>query len=107
MSFYYYCIRYSYFYNLYIKGNISYAVSSNLNEKTEGEVQYSEATKIDIDTVISQNSNKSTSEELRHEDVTLEYLTEYVQSDDLFKGETAVVEDGKKGIQRITYKKNI
>lgn len=95
------------FYNLYIKGNISYAVSSNLNENTkeDEEVQYSEASKIDIDTVISQNSNQSTSEELRHEDVTLEYLTEYVQSDDLYKGETAVVEDGKKGTQRITYKK--
>ena len=35
----------------------------------------------------------------------MEYLTEYVQSDDLYKGETAVVEDGKKGTQRITYKK--
>lgn len=95
------------FYNLYIKGNISYAVSSNLNENTKEDegVQYSEASKIDIDTVISQNSNQSTSEELRHEDVTLEYLTEYVQSDDLYKGETAVVEDGKKGTQRITYKK--
>ena len=33
------------FYNLYIKGNISYAVSSNLNENTkeDEEVQYSEA----------------------------------------------------------------
>ena len=95
------------FYNLYIKGNISYAVSSNLNENTkeDEEVQYSEASKIDIDTVISQNSNQSTSEELRHEDVTLEYLTEYVQSDDVYKGETAVVEDGKRELKELHIKK--
>ena len=94
------------FYNQYIKGNVSYATSSKAEETQKNkEIEYSEVEKVDIDKVINQNSKQSTSEELRQEDVALEYLTEYIQSNELLKGETAVAEEGKKGTQRITYKK--
>ena len=98
------------FYNLYLKGNVSYAVSSNNveNEKldsSEEEVNYSNVNTINIDEIINQNSSQSTSEGLRQEDVVLEYLTEYVQTDELAKGESYVVQEGAKGTQRITYKK--
>lgn len=94
------------FYNQYIKGNVSYAASSKVEETQKNkEIEYSEIEKVDIDKVINQNSKQSTSEELRQEDVALEYLTEYIQSDELLKGETTVAEEGKKGTQRITYKK--
>ena len=70
---------------------MSYAVSSNNveNEKldsSEEEVNYSNVNTINIDEIINQNSSqKSTSEGLRQEDVLLEYLTEYVQTDELAK----------------------
>lgn len=95
------------FYNLYIKGNISYAASAEPDDMkvSEDDVKYSEVNKVNIDSIIEQNSNQSTSEELRQEDVELEYLTEYVQTDELLKGQSAVSQEGKKGTQRITYKK--
>ena len=56
------------FYNLYIKGNISYAASAEPDDMKvlEDDVKYSEVNKINIDSIIEQNSNQSTSEELKH-----------------------------------------
>ena len=71
-------------------------VAKQKKHKKNKEIEYSEVEKVDIDKVINQNSKQSTSEELRQEDVALEYLTEYIQSDELLKGETAVAEEGKK-----------
>ena len=72
-----------YYIILILKGNVSYAASSKAEETQKNkEIEYSEVEKVDIDKVINQNSKQSTSEELRQEDVALEYLTEYIQSDE-------------------------
>ncbi len=108
------------FYNLYFQNNISYAYSgketkeassasieTNNNEEngiSAKDVLFSNANFVNIDDIINQNISESKSEGLRQEDVILEYLTEYVQTDTLAKGEAYVVQEGMKGTQRITYK---
>ena len=96
------------FYNLYFQNNESYALSDEETTQTtsqEKQVKISNANKVDIDTIISNNMPENKSEQLRYEDTTLEYLTQYITNSDIPTGESYIVQEGVKGTQRITYKK--
>ena len=84
------------FYNLYFRNNESYALSDEETTQTtsqEEQVKISNANKVDIDTIISNNMPENKSEQLRYEDTTLEYLTQYITNPDIPTGESYIVQE--------------
>jgi len=75
------------------------------NEEEVGNVKISNATQIDIDSIIQKNTKKDTKEEIVIEEVELEYITKYRDNNDILKGETKISQEGRKGIQHIITKK--
>ena len=72
----------------------------NLNDN----LQISSAEKIDLDNVINENTHISSREEIVKEEVELEYITKYVNNNEMVKGTTKVSEEGRNGIQQIIKK---
>ena len=90
-------------YNIYTNQVISYAS----NDKVVTEVaEISEAEKIDIDEIISENQVNS-EEQIITEEIDLEYITEYRNNNELPKGTIQVVQEGRTGKQQITIKRTI
>lgn len=85
------------FYNHYFKTNEVYAVEDK-------NTKISTAKPINIDEIISNNTNTDEREEYIVEEVELEYITTYENTDELLKGNTKTIREGKNGTQRITKK---
>lgn len=86
-----------------------YFFSSNkpISYATDGEVdiQISNAGTVDIDKIISENTHISTKEEIVREVVELEYITQYTNNNEMLKGTTNVVHEGRNGTQEIIKKR--
>lgn len=98
------------FYHLYFGQNISYAKSEIKEETKEASVtpetvKISQAEDVDIDDFINQNLKPGYKEEIIQEEEILEYLTTYRTNPDIPKGISYVVQEGRKGTQKITIKK--
>ena len=94
------------FYHLYFGQNISYAKdnSQEVASKPE-EVRISQANDINIDEIINQNSKPGYREEITQHEEVLEYLTTYKTNTQIPKGVSYVVQEGRKGTQKVTTKK--
>ena len=91
------------FYNKYFPKNEVYAKeTSNINTE---EVTISNAKAINLDEIISKNSNEGTKEEYYTEEVELEYITKYNTNSELPKGIIQVVQEGREGKQEIVKKR--
>ena len=78
---------------------ISYATYENDN------IQISNAQMIDLEKIISENTNITTKEEIVKEEVELEYITKYRNNDEMLKGTTSIAQEGRNGIQEIILKR--
>lgn len=75
---------------------ISYATSK---EKT---IKISNASQLDIEKIINENMQVSNNKvEIIKEIVELEYITQYTNNNDMLKGTTSVVQEGRNGTQEI------
>lgn len=68
-------------------------------------VKISNAQSVDLDEIISENTKTDTREEIVTEEVELEYITKYQNTDELVKGNTRVAVEGRNGTQKIITKK--
>lgn len=92
-------------YNYYLARNEVLAKESS-SEVESNNVVISNAAKIDLDELISENSQgASTEEEYVTEEVDLEYITKYNDNPELPKGVIQVVQEGREGKQEVTTKK--
>ncbi len=92
-------------YNYYLARNEVLAKESS-SEVESNNVVISNAAKIDLDELISENSQgTSTEEEYVTEEVDLEYITKYNDNPELPKGVIQVVQEGREGKQEVTTKK--
>lgn len=89
------------FYNYYFGRSSVYA--SETISKIE-ETPISQAKEIDIEEIITQNTQEGQKEEYRVEEATLEYITKYRNNASLPKGQMQVVQEGREGKQEITIK---
>ena len=93
------------FYNLYFKQNIVYAKNEEEVNAEPEEIKISQAEEIDINEIIDKNSKPGYKEEIVEHEEELEYLTTYRTNNEIPKGISYVVEEGRKGKQKITTKK--
>ncbi len=88
----------------YIPKQISYAIK--YVEKDEANIKVSQASIVDINKIISENTNQLVNkEEIYERQEELEYITKYRKSDQIYIGQTQVSQEGRNGIQTITMKK--
>ncbi|MCF0124505.1 MAG: G5 domain-containing protein, partial [Clostridia bacterium] len=83
-------------YNKYLKTNEVYAGEENF--------KISDAKLINLDEIIKNNIETLRKEEYIVEDAELEYITTYENTEELYKGNTKVIREGKTGLQKITRK---
>lgn len=90
------------FYNFYFGRNHVYAkeTSSSIEE-----TKISQAQKIDLEAIISQNYKEGQKEEYTIQEIELEYLTKYKNNASLPKGKIQVIQEGREGKQEITIKR--
>ena len=93
------------FYNLYFKQNIVYAKNEEEVNAEPEEIKISQAEEIDINEIIDKNAKPGYKEEIVEHEEELEYLTTYRTNNEIPKGISYVVEEGRKGKQKITTKK--
>lgn len=88
----------------YLNGNkqVSYAYSA---DTANASIEISNANQINIEEIIYENAKDYTQEEITTEEVELEYITKYKNNDQLAKGTTQVVQEGRNGTQQIITKK--
>lgn len=79
----------------YSRNNVVYANTSD--------IEISRASSIDIEEIIKKN-NKISSERIITEEINLEYITQYKNSNELPKGTIQVIQEGRTGKQQITKK---
>ena len=92
-------------YNYYLARNEVLAKEKETEVENDN-VVISNASEINLDELISQNSKKtSAEEEYVTEEVDLEYITKYKDNPELPKGVIQVVQEGREGKQEITTKK--
>lgn len=90
------------FYNYYFGRNNVYASETSSDvEKTK----ISEAQKVDIEKIITQNRKEGQKEEYIVQETTLEYITKYRNNASLPKGTMQVIQEGREGKQEITTKR--
>lgn len=87
------------FYNLYFSKEV-YA-----KEEQKEELKISEAKEIDLDSIITENTNNGVKEQYEVTEETLEYITKYITNNQIPKGTVQVVQEGRNGKQEITTKK--
>ena len=91
------------FYIKYISSKETYATDDIAKQK---DVKISNATTVDLDQIISNNSkNNNAREEIYEKQEELEYITKYRNNNELYVGTTKVSQEGRNGIQTITMKK--
>ena len=91
------------FYNLYFSKEV-YATEENVKKDTE-EVKISQAEAINLDEIISKNTNDGQREEYEVKEEVLEYITKYRTNNQIPKGMVQVVQEGREGTQEITIKR--
>lgn len=92
------------FYNFYFARDNAYVYAKETSANLE-EIEISNATQIDIDEIIKNNTNDGQREEYSVEEVELEYITKYQSNSELPKGTIQVIQEGRQGKQEITKKK--
>lgn len=90
------------FYNLYFSKEVFASDDTKINEE---KVKISNASEIDIEEIIDNNTNNGKKEEISVHEETLEYITKYRTNNKLPKGMIQVVQEGREGKQEITTKK--
>lgn len=90
------------FYNIYFVRNQTYA-KETISETEK--VKFSSANKVDLNSIIEQNSKPGQIEEILQEETVLEYLTDYRTNPEVPKGISYVVQEGRQGTQKITKKR--
>ena len=95
------------FYIQKIPNKEAYAVQSDkTEEKNIIEVRISQAKRIDIDDILKEELTKKQGRiEIYEKNEELEYMTKYINNSELYIGTTKVSQEGKNGIQTITFKK--
>ena len=91
------------FYNLYFSKKV-YATEESFSETTK-EIKISNAEEVNLEEIISENTNNGQREEYEAKEEVLEYITKYRTNNDLPKGIVQVVQEGREGTQEITVKK--
>ena len=74
-------------------------------EAANENIKISNASKINIQDFISQNSKTGNSERIINETIEIEYITEYVENSELPTGTIQVIQEGRTGLQQNTIKK--
>ena len=91
------------FYNLYFSKKV-YATEETANQDTE-EVKISQAEDVNLEEIISQNTNNGQREEYEVKEEVLEYITKYRTNTSIPKGVVQIVQEGRQGTQEVTIKK--
>ena len=91
------------FYNLYFSKKV-YATEETASQNTE-EVKISQAEEVNLEEIISQNTNDGQREEYEVREEVLEYITKYRTNTSIPKGVVQVVQEGREGTQEVTIKK--
>ena len=91
------------FYNLYFAKEVFATESVSKNEYND--VKISNAKEVDLDKIISENTNEGQKEEYEVKQEVLEYITKYRTNNDIPKGMVQVIQEGREGIQEVTIKK--
>ena len=82
-------------------------VYASENSQTTNNVKISNASQIDVEEMISKNTNEMQRDEYITEENDLEYMTKYKNNENLPKGVIQVIQQGREGKQEITTKKTI
>ena len=91
------------FYNLYFSKEV-YATEETASQNTE-EIKISHAEDVNLEEIISQNTNDGQREEYEVREEVLEYITKYRTNTSIPKGVVQVVQEGRRGTQEVTVKK--
>ena len=91
------------FYELYFSKKV-YATEETINKDLQN-INISEANKINIDDIISQNTNDGQIEKYEVKEEILEYITKYKTNYNIPKGMVQVIQEGQEGVQEVTIKK--
>lgn len=91
------------FYNLYFSKKV-YATEETASQSAE-KVKISQAEEVNLEEIISQNTNDGKREEYEVTEETLEYITKYRTNTSIPKGVVQVVQEGRQGTQEVTIKK--
>lgn len=89
---------------IYIATNNQVAYATILENKSEN-VKISKAAKINIQELIKQNSETGITQQVISENIEIEYITEYVQNNNLPTGTIQVIQEGRAGIQQNSIRK--
>ena len=92
------------FYNFYFVRNNVYALSQETSSNIEN-LKISNASNIEIEDIIKNNSKENEKEEYSVEEADLEYITKYQTNQELPKGTIQVIQEGRQGKQEVTKKK--
>lgn len=74
-------------------------------ESSNENIKISNASKINIQDFINQNSRTGNTEQIVNETIEIEYITEYVENNELPTGTIQVIQEGRTGVQQNTIKK--
>ncbi len=91
------------FYNLYFSKKV-YATDET-SSQSEDDVIISQAEEVNLEEIISQNTNDGQVEKYEVKEEVLEYITQYRTNTSIPKGVVQVVQEGRQGTQEITTKK--
>ena len=91
------------FYDLYFSKEV-YATEQTSSSQTK-EITISQAKPINLEEIISKNTNDGQREEYEVREEVLEYITKYQTNNELPKGMVQVVQEGREGTQEVTVKK--
>ncbi len=90
------------FCNMYFPFNKSYA--KEVDGKLENEIKISNANEINLEQIIKENTNDEKIEQITKKEEVLEYLTQYKVNNEIPKGISYVVQEGRQGKQEIWIK---
>lgn len=93
---------YVYFFNK--NRDFVYAIS-NVEEKNDEIINFSNSQKININEIIEENTSKNYKEEIVTEEIEMEYTTCYKNNSELPKEMIQVVQEGRTGVQEVVVKK--
>lgn len=91
-------------YDYYFRKDEVYAQEASA-KTNQNNVKISNASEIDLEKIMNQNSENKAKEEYMTEEVELEYITKYRQNENIPTGTIQVVQEGREGKQEITTKK--
>lgn len=104
MAFIFFTILYIYiFLNMYFPNNKAFAKETNAEAKEK--IKISNKNEINIDQIIDNNTNNGQTEQIEQHEEILEYLTEYRINNNIPKGTSYVIQEGREGKQNIVVQK--